>query len=106
MEAFHVMMDETTDDRAAGAALLEWLSTRIPDAEVGALADMLRSFRRAGFRRRREARRAFIAAFTSRLPPAERAEAGAALAWLYGERWLPPPVDALPTARPTARPLL
>lgn len=94
------------DDRDAGPALLAWLTAYLPGAGVDELAELLRSCRRTGFRRRREARRAFVAAFCDHLPTAKRAEAAAALGWLLGERWLSPPVDELPTAHPTARPLL
>lgn len=99
-------MRSQMDDRDAGPALLQWLTAHLPAAEVADLAALLRSCRRTSFRRRRAARRAFIAAFCSRLPPAARPEAAEALAWLLGERWLPPPVDELPSPRPSARPLL
>jgi hypothetical protein len=78
------------DDRKAGLALLSWLDRHLPAADAAELAMLLRSFRRQGLRRRGDARRAFRAAFVARVPAGERAEAEAAIAWLFGERWLPP----------------
>lgn len=92
----------TMDDRDAGPALLAWLDHHLPEAGAGELAVQLRAFRRQGLRRRREARRAFREAFVARLPAGERAEAQAALDWLFGERWLPPAEGDVPAPRSIA----
>lgn len=94
------------DDRDARQALLSWLDRHLPAAGAAELAALLRSFRRRGIRRRGEARRAFRAAFVARVPAGERAEAEAALAWLFGERWLPPAEEEIPKIRPEERGLL
>lgn len=90
------------DDRDAGPALLAWLDHHLPGADAAELAAQLRAFRRQGLRRRGEARRAFREAFAARLPAGDRAEAQAALAWLFGERWLPPPAYDVPAVQPVA----
>ena len=94
------------DDRDAGPALLAWLDHHLPNADAAELAAQLRVFRREGLRRRGAARRAFQEAFAARLPPNDRAEARDALAWLFGEKWLPPPIDDIPAVRPVERRLL
>lgn len=91
------------DDRAAGAARLFWLDQHLSDADAAELAALLRSFRRRGLRCRAEARRAFRSAFAARVPAGERAEVETALAWLFGERWLPPAEQDTPPARPEQR---
>lgn|GEM_PF-3622783 len=87
------------DDWDAGRALLSWLDRNLPAAGASELAALLRSFRRQGLRRRGDARRAFRAAFVARVPTGERAEAAVALAWLFGERWLPPAEEEIPNIR-------
>lgn len=70
------------DDRDAGRALLGWLDAHLPAADAAELAGQLRALRRQGLRRRREARRLFMEAFSALVPPAERVDARTALAWL------------------------
>ena len=93
------------NEREAGPALLAWLDQHVPEADAAELAELVRSLRRQGLRRRGAARRAFRAAFVARVPVGERDAAQEAVAWLFGERWLSPAAADLPSGRPAKRAL-